>query len=151
MIISAAILKDSKILVLCQEQGWIVLRRGPLKNKDGYLKSDNQSKTEILNEQFHSVYTQEDMDNFLDFGPNPYFSLDSISTNQKGVHTLLKGIKTHKATWPGEIPSYVFKAAADDLAPLLTRPFQQSLHQGVVPRGWRDATVVPVYKKGKNT
>ncbi|CAG2220005.1 unnamed protein product [Mytilus edulis] len=32
-----------------------------LKNKDGYLHSDTPTKAAILNTQFHSVYTQEDL------------------------------------------------------------------------------------------
>ena len=31
----------------------------PLKNKDGFLKSDSNRKANILNEQFSSVFTKE--------------------------------------------------------------------------------------------
>ncbi|CAG2238216.1 unnamed protein product [Mytilus edulis] len=37
-----------------------------LKNKDGYLHSDTPTKAAILNNQFHSVYTQEDLNNMPD-------------------------------------------------------------------------------------
>ena len=36
----------------------------PLKNKMGFLQSDNKSRAEILNEQFQSVFTTENLNNF---------------------------------------------------------------------------------------
>ena len=44
----------------------------PLKNKDGFLKSDNYSKAEILNHQFQSVFTEEDLANQPDKGRIPF-------------------------------------------------------------------------------
>jgi hypothetical protein len=35
----------------------------PVKDTDGLLYSDTSAKAEILNNQFHSVYTKEDFDN----------------------------------------------------------------------------------------
>ena len=43
----------------------------PLKNEDGFLKSDNQSKANILNNQFESVFTNEDTSSIPDKGPRP--------------------------------------------------------------------------------
>jgi hypothetical protein len=43
-----------------------------LKNKDGYLHSDTVSKADILDKQFHSVYTKEDYTNIPDKGLSPY-------------------------------------------------------------------------------
>jgi hypothetical protein len=37
----------------------------------------------------------------------------------KGVHKLLKNLKPHKATGPDSIPSFILKAAADQLAQFL--------------------------------
>ena len=118
-----------------------------LKNKEGYLKSDSQSKTDILNDQFHSVFTEEDMKDFPNMGPSPHHAMRRISIDQHGVHKLLSDLQPHKATGSDEIPSFVLKAAADDLAPFLTRLFPASLDHGVVPQDWKDAMVVPIFKK----
>ena len=72
----------------------------PLKNKDGFLKSDSTSKANILNNQFVSVFTKEDTGSLPDKGPSPYPSMPNIEVNWKGVHKLLKGIKPFKATRP---------------------------------------------------
>ena len=45
------------------------------------------------------------------------------------------------------IQSFVFKSAADELAPILTRIYQTSFDTGQVPSDWRDAWIVPVFKK----
>ena len=44
----------------------------PLKNKMGFLQSDNKSKAEILNEQFQSVFTKENLNNCPNKGNSPY-------------------------------------------------------------------------------
>ena len=72
----------------------------------------------------------------------------NIEVNWKGVHKLLKGLKTFKATGPDSIPAYILKAAADQLAPILTGLYQTSLNSGQVPSDWKDAWIVPVFKKG---
>jgi hypothetical protein len=78
------------------------------------------SKDEILNEQFQSVFTKENLDNFPNKGKSPYSTMEDIKINSKGVHKLLKNLKPHKATGPDSIPSFILKAAADQLAPILT-------------------------------
>ena len=83
-------------------------------SKEGYLKSDAQSKTEILNDQFHSVFTKEDMEDFPNMGPSPHQAIGKITIDQRGVHKLLSNLQSHKATGPDQIPSFVLKAVADD-------------------------------------
>jgi hypothetical protein len=39
------------------------------------------------------------------------------------------------------------KSAADQLAPILTDIFQTSIDTGEVPQDWRDANIVPLFKK----
>jgi hypothetical protein len=48
------------------------------------------------------------------------------------------------------IPSFILKSAADELAPILTQLYQFSLAEGEIPSEWRDAHIVPVFKKGRN-
>ena len=150
----------------------------PLKNEDGFLKSDNQSKANILNSQFESVYTK-DTSSLPDKGPSPHPEMPDIAVNWKGVHKLLKSLKSFKAnvwrgflflwvlgmgyvillwhslnlpynyfTGPDSIPAFILKAAADQLSPILTRLYQTSFDTGQIPSDWREAWIVPVFKKG---
>jgi hypothetical protein len=111
-------------------QEWIGV--APLKNKMGFLQSHNKSKVEILNEQFQLVFTKENLDNFPNKGKSPYSTMEDIKINSKGAHKHLKNLKPHKAIGPDSI----LKAAADQLAPILTELYQTSLNTGVVPQDW---------------
>ena len=74
--------------------------------------------------------------------------MPEIKIDWKGVHKLLKNLKTHKATGPDSIPAFILKAAADKLAPALALLFQLSLDQGEIPTDLKEALVVPIFKKG---
>jgi hypothetical protein len=60
-------------------------------------------------------------------------------------------MKPHKATVPDSIPSFILKAAADQLAPILTELYQISLNTRVVPQDWKDAHIVPLLRQTKDT
>ena len=119
-----------------------------LKSKDGYLHSDTASKASILNQQFQSVYTREDLSTLPDLGQSPHPPMNNIVVHERGVLKLLKGLRPFKATGPDEIPAFILKQAATSLAPYLTRIFQLSLDHGKIPDEWRTANIVPIYKKG---
>ena len=61
----------------------------PHKNKAGFIQSDNLSKANILNDQFHSVFTNEDHTNFPDKGLSPYPTMKNINISTKRVYKLL--------------------------------------------------------------
>jgi len=126
-------------------QEWVGV--APLKNSMGFIQSDNKSKAEILNQQFQSVFTKENLHDSPNKGPSPYSSMKDININTKGVHKLLKNLNAHKATGPDSIPSFILKTAANEIAPILTKMFQTSLDTGAVPQDWKDAHVVPLFKK----
>ena len=77
----------------------------PLQHQDGLLRSDSETKAELLNDQFQSVYTQEDTDNIPDLGPSTYQDMEHIKICPRGVHKLLISLKPHKASGPDNIPS----------------------------------------------
>ena len=106
----------------------------PLKNKDGFMHSDSSSKVEILNNQFVSEYTREDMTNLPSKGPSPHPSMEKINVQSKGVHKLLD----LNATDPDSIPAFILKTGADQLSPILTRLHQYSLDTGEIPGDWKN-------------
>ena len=121
----------------------------PFKERRWIYSWQHQSKAEILNAQFQSVYTKEDLSSMPNKGPSPYPSMDSILFSTKGVHKQLSQLNSHKATGPDNISTAILRLAADELAPVLTRLYQFSHDQGTVPQDWRDAHIVPVFKKGE--
>ena len=121
---------------------------GPLRNSEGILQSDAATQATLLNNQFASVFTDEDTTDMPDLNHAPFSDMDTIVIHENGVAKMLRNIKPHKATGPDEIPARLLKEAADQLAPILTLIFQASYNQGTVPAAWRQADVVPVFKKG---
>ncbi len=110
--------------------------------------SDNKGKANILNTQFMSVFTSESLSNLPSLGEFPFPDVQHILVSVEGVRKLLKEINITKATGPDSIPARILKEMADEISPILTSIFQQSLDSGEVPHDWRIANIAPVFKKG---
>ena len=71
-----------------------------------------------------------------------------ITVDEAGVRKLLQNLNPCKATGPDNIPAFVLKNTAPELAPLLAELFQLSLDTQEVPEDWKKANIVPIFKKG---
>ena len=138
---------SKKFWTYVKSKGQEATEVAPLKNKDGFIQSDAQARANILNQQFESAFTAEDTTAIPDKGSSDIPKMAS-KVDWKGVHKLLKNLKPHKATGPDAVPSFILKTAATELAPALTRLFQMSLDSGLVAKDWKEALVVPIFKKG---
>ena len=74
-----------------------------------------------------------------------------ICVGVEGVYKILTNLKIHKATGPDNIPRRILKEAAKEIAPMLQLFFQASLDQGQLPKEWKTANVVPIFKKGEKS
>ena len=119
----------------------------PLK-KNGLVFSQASDKANILNEQFCSVFTHEDLDNLPDLPDSPYPDMPDIEISTLGIQKLLKNLNGKKAAGPDGIPCRLLQAVSQELAPALTTLFRTSLDKGETPMAWKHATVQPIYKKG---
>ena len=110
--------------------------------RDGITHSRSLDKANILNDQFVSVFSNEDKSNLHNFGPSPYKDMPDIHISSAGVEKLLANAKPHNATGPDKIPAMLLKEAAVQLAPPLALIFQATIEQSCLV-SWRTA-----YKKG---
>ncbi|XP_072014766.1 uncharacterized protein [Amphiura filiformis] len=103
--------------------------------KHGVLQSDSTTtcKSNMLNDQFASVFTNEDASDLPDLGISPHPPVPSFSIDTEGVRKLLANIKPHTASGPDNLPAYLLKEAADELAPILCLLFNATVHQGKIP------------------
>ena len=122
----------------------------PLK-EGSIIYCDPIQKSNILNRQFISVFTDDTKTSIPDLGPSQYPSMEDITVSCKGVVKLVKNLKPHKAAGPDDIPLMLLREAADEIAPAITLLFQASLNQGNTPSTWRKALVVPIFKKGSKS
>jgi hypothetical protein len=67
---------------------------------------------------------------------------------EKGVLKLLQNLKVHKAAGPDTISPRLLNSLAIVITPAITRIFHTSLDEGTVPKDWRKANIVPIFKKG---
>ncbi len=79
---------------------------------------------------------------------DPYPSIDKIEVTENGVLKLLSNLDIYKATGPDNISTHLLKTLAPELASIFTVFFQASLDHGNIPAEWKDANVVPIFKKG---
>ena len=118
-----------------------------LKSQTGSLVFDSQQKSEVLNHQFQTVFTTEDLTNFPHKGPSHYPQIDDIEITASGVCKLLSDSNPHKSAGPDNIHSCFLKNTANEIAPMLTHLFQSSLRTGIIPSVWKQAYVTPVSKQ----
>ena len=69
----------------------------PLRN-NGLLINDSKQKAEVLNTQYHSVFTPEDDTPISASLEDNYPSMPEINVTNNGVEKLLKNIDASKAT-----------------------------------------------------
>ena len=60
----------------------------------------------------------------------------------------IKKLKTDGAVGPDGLSARMLKLCMYQVAPILTKLFNLSLSSGHLPSGWKQANIVPVYKKG---
>ena len=120
----------------------------PLRH-EGVLVDDTKLKAEILNKQYHSVFTPEHEDEQIPNLNDNYPSMNEIYITVNCTQKLLQNLNPSKATGPDEIPSRILKQYAQEFAPHLTHIFNISLSRGEVPIDWRQANVIPIFKKGE--
>ena len=119
----------------------------PTLNVGDETVTTDQGKADAFNKQFKDAFTTERTDDIPDLGPSPHPSCDDIVFTTSGIIKLLKGLKPHKAMGPDGLPPRILKDLAEELAPILTVLFQQIYDTGEAPQDWKDANVVPIYKK----
>ena len=121
----------------------------PLK-EEGQLYADSPSKARILNNQFCSVFTQDNDDPSADTvlkGPS-YPPLERLEISVAGVAKLLRDLNPSKAVGPDEVPCRLLKELSEELAPILADIFRHSLATGHLHQAWKSAYVSPIFRKG---
>ena len=75
-------------------------------------------------------------------------SLEDIRTSEDEVKELIKGIDIHKSSAIDNLSSRLLKDGFMDLVPKVTTLFNMSLRMGIIPKGWKEAAVIPLHKGG---
>ncbi|KAI8510664.1 hypothetical protein Bbelb_115800 [Branchiostoma belcheri] len=139
----------------CRKKFWKLIKQqrtdhsgiASLKDK-GRLITDPQQKAELLNAQFHSVFTRE-THNIPTCRGRKTKPTTRISISREGVLNLLKKLNPAKAAGPDGLSPRIFRELSEELADPLARIFQKSLQERKVPIDWKHAKVTPIFKKAR--
>ena len=115
---------------------------------EGSIADTSQRKADMLNNQFTSVFTKEDLSNIPDKGQSPHIPMNKIQITLNGVINSINRLNEKIATGPDKIPIIILKRNCKIAAEIMKIIFQRSLDTGVVPSDWKTANVVPIFKKG---
>ena len=121
-----------------------------LTEKDGFTASNNREKAVVLNDFFSSVFTREDMQSMPELPKEAFRTkLADLTITPKQVEKRLAALKPNKATGPDGFPPRMLKELAGPLSKPLSIIMNKSLQEGRLPKIWKTAHVVPIFKKGK--
>jgi len=144
--------KDNPKAFWSYVKGQTSVRSGvaPLKKDDGSIATKPEDKAEELNRFFASVFTDEDRNHIPTPKPEQMTSvLESIVITDKDIEQEIRGLKPGKSAGPDGIHPKVLIEVSEQISLPLKLIFQKSLHEGVVPQAWKEAEVVPIFKKGQ--
>ena len=121
---------------------------GPLE-VDGEIFAEDKDIVEILSGQFSSVFTHENMSG-INVTEEQFTAhkVEDLEITEDQVRFHLHEIKANKAAGPDEIYARVLKECSEQLSIPLTIIFRRSFQFAEVPDDWRNANVVPIFKKG---
>ena len=91
----------------------------------------------IENDQFAPV-----LDN------SPYPDIQPLKFQVNDVAEILLTLEIQKSPEPDNLPPRLLKSAVHEIAPILTLIFNASFQQGELPFDWKQANIVPIFKKG---
>jgi hypothetical protein len=119
-----------------------------LKDEDNVSVYTAEAKAKVLNQFFASVFTEEDCVFIPELPVRTVKKLDNIQINTDEVQKKLVELNPNKTPGVDGIHPRVLKEGYVYFACPLSRIFELSLKEGLVPPVWKDANVTPIHKGG---
>ena len=109
---------------------------------------DDTAKAELLNQTFACKFAHPSV---RDVPQASVYHLDPMQrfhVSVESVKSILRGINPSKACGPDNVSARVIRECADELTAPVAMLCRLSLDQGVFPKVWKRANIVPIHKKG---
>ena len=125
---------------------------GPLEDSAGNIISQGFLMAEDLNGYFSSVFTKEDISSLpvadAKFQGAKSDCLGPLVVTPELVAKKIKAMKDNKSPGVDGIPPKLLMETVEQISIPLARVFNLSLKEGVVPFEWKEANIIPLFKKG---
>ena len=125
---------------------------GPLEDSYGNIVSQGFLMAEDLNGYFSSVFTKEDISSLpvadAKFQEAKSDYLGPLVVTPEMVAKKIKAMKDNKSPGVDGIPPKLLMETVEQISIPLARVFNLSLKEGVVPFEWKEANIIPLFKKG---
>ena len=123
-----------------------------LNDDENNVHSDENQCATILNKYFSSVFTVGPSDFNIDFSNvTVYPEMCDFEISENEIKTEINALDVSKAAGPDGIPGFLLKKLDYVFVPILTKIFQRSYNEGIVPNGMKRANVKPLFKSGEKT
>ena len=122
-----------------------------LVTEDGTFAKTDQDKAEVLNAFFGSVFTVEDLTALPTMTKISDKDITDIEFSAQEIDELLCKLDINKSPGPDGIHSRVLREAHEQVSLPLKIIFNKLMQEGCVPNSWRQAIVVPLFKKGRKS
>ena len=123
---------------------------GPLLDPvTGVLEEGNVEMAGLLNNFFASVFTEENASvPTLDFKVPRELWLGGDLITERSVINKIEKLGRNKSAGPDGISGILLKEVVNEISRPLYLIFSQSLEEGRIPKDWKEAHVIPIFKKG---
>ena len=125
---------------------------GPLEDSAGNIISQGFLMAEDLNGYFSSVFTKEDISSLpvadAKFQGAKSDYLGPLVVTPELIAKKIKAMKDNKSPGVDGIPPKLLMETVEQISIPLARVFNLSLKEGVVPFEWKEANIIPLFKKG---
>ena len=118
---------------------------GPLEDNAGNIITQGCLMAEELNVHFSSVFTREDTSSL----PVPETKFNGSDEEKLGQLIVTPEVVASKINNMNENKSpKILKETVEQISKPLAHVFNMSLQEGIVPLEWKEANIIPLFKKG---
>ena len=119
---------------------------GQLELPDGSSTNDNQEKTEILNNYFASVFTEEGPEALPDFEERNFAEpLTNIAINETKIIKTIDKLQASKSQGPDQTHPKLIKECKDSLTKPSEILFKKSMENSQIPKIWKQGNVTAIF------
>ena len=118
--------------------------------REGRIYETAKETSELMNESFKSVFNVEE--EFVEsIVEERQEGLQEVRVERQEIGKLLEKLDVRKAMGPDGVSGWTLRECREQLVEPIWDVISSSLKEGKVPREWKRANIVPIYKGGKKT